>query len=178
MTLQLASDRAGIGPSSSGSGAGSPTKKNTYSAMGTYAVMQEGDTRANLSKTGFKHSHYQLGRLYSLFIAEFGLPPRDLKMAGENQKHLKEALDNIKNRRLALPIRAATGSINKEVEKQNLMLLLNNHRAHWQQQAQLLQALQSPMISPDQKDYLWQTFQAANLLMARIDKDFGIAEPS
>ena len=178
MTLQLASDRAGIGPSSSGMGAGTVNRKGAYSAMGTYSVMQEGDTRSNLTKTSFKHAHYELGRLYTLFVANFGLAERDLKLAGEARQALEKALENIMDRRLALPIRAATGSINKEVEKQNLMLLLNNHRAHWQQQAQLLQALQSPMMSPDQKDYLWQTFQAANLLMARIDKDFGISDPS
>jgi hypothetical protein len=178
MTLQLATDRAGIGPSSSGQGSGVVNKKNAYSAMGTYAVMQEGDTRSNLSKTSFKHAHYQLGRLKILYDAEFGISPKDLKAFGEQGKYLKDSLENIKMRRLALPIRAATGSINKEVEKQNMMLLLNNHRAHWQQQAQLLQALQNPMISPDQKDYIWQVFLGANMLMSKIDKDFGINDPS
>jgi hypothetical protein len=178
MTLQLATDRAGIGPSSSGQGSGVVNKKNAYSAMGTYSVMQEGDTRSNLSKTSFKHSHYTLGRLMVLYNAEFGISEKDIRAFGDQGKFLKSALDNVKQRRLALPIRAATGSINKEVEKQNLMLLLNNHRAHWQQQAQIMQALQSPMISPDQKDYLWQTFLAANMLMAKIDKDFGIADPN
>ena len=178
MTLQLATDRAGIGPSSSGQGSGVVNKKNAYSAMGTYSVMQEGDTRSNLSKTVFKHAHYSLGRLMVLYNAEFGISDKDIKAFGNQGKFLKQALDNVKQRKLALPIRAATGSINKEVEKQNLMLLLNNHRAHWQQQAQIMQALQSPMISPDQKDYLWQTFLAANMLMAKIDKDFGIADPN
>ncbi len=178
MTLQLATDRAGVGPSSSGQGSGTVNKKNAYSAMGTYAVMQEGDTRANLSKTGFKHSHYSLGRLKILYDATFGVPERDIAAFGKQGKALKMALENIRKKKLTLPIRAATGSINKEVEKQNLMLLLNNHRAHWQMQAALLQGLQSPMMSPIQKDYLWQTFMGANALMAKIDKDFGIEDPS
>jgi hypothetical protein len=178
MTLNLATDRAGIGPSSSGAGAGTVNKKNAYSAMGTYAVMQEGDTRANLSKTGFKHAHYTLGRLKILFDANFGIPERDIAAFGKQGKSLKLALENIRKKRLVLPIRAATGSINKEVEKQNEMLLLNNHRAHWQMQAQLLQAIQSPMMSPMQKDYIWQTFQAANMLMTKIDKDFGFEDPT
>lgn len=178
MTLQLAQDRAGVGPSSAGAGAGTVNKKGGYSAMSTYAVMQEGDTRANLSKTGFKHSHYSLGRLKILFDANFGIPERDIAAFGKQGKSLKLALENIRKKRLVLPIRAATGSINKEVEKQNEMLLLNNHRAHWQMQASLLQALQSPMISPIQKDYLWQTFTAGNMLMAKIDKDFGFEDPS
>jgi hypothetical protein len=178
MTLNLATDRAGIGPSSSGAGAGTVNKKNAYSAMGTYSVMQEGDTRANLSKTGFKHSHYSLGRLKILFDANFGIPEKDIAAFGNQGRYLKMALENIRKKRLVLPIRAATGSINKEVEKQNEMLLLNNHRAHWQMQMQLLQAIQSPMMNAQQKDYLWQTFLAANMLMAKIDKDFGFDDPS
>jgi hypothetical protein len=178
MTLQLAQDRAGVGPSSAGQGAGTVNKKGSYSAMGTYSVMQEGDTRANLSKTGFKHSHYSLGRLKILFDAHFGIPEQDIVAFGKQGKALKMALESIRKKKLILPIRAATGSINKEVEKQNEMLLLNNHRAHWQQQMGILQALQSPMISPIQKDYLWQTFLGANLLMTKIDKDFGFEDPS
>jgi hypothetical protein len=178
MTLQLATDRAGVGPSSSGAGSGTVNKKNSYSAMGTYAVMQEGDTRANLNKTSFKQAHLLLGRMATLYDAEFGIPKKDMDSLGKQSKYLQMALDNIKKGRICLPIRAATGSINKEVEKQNLMLLLNNHRAHWQFTGQIIQSLENPMIQPGQKDYLFQTFIAANMLMAKIDKDFGIPDPS
>ena len=41
-----------------------------------------------------------------------------------------------------------------------------------------MQALENPMIQPGQKDYLFQTFIAANMLMAKVDKDFGIPDPS
>lgn len=178
MTLQLATDRAGIGPSSSGAGAGSINKKGAYSAMGTYAIMQEGDTRANMNKTEFKQAHVLVGRQKVLYDAWFGIPQREIEKFGESGKYLQMALENVKKGRIALPIRAATGSINKEVEKQNEMLLLNNYRAHWSQQMQLLQAMQNPMMSPQQRDYLWQTFEAANWLMAKISRDFGIADPS
>lgn len=178
MTLQLATDRAGIGPSSSGSGAGTVNKKGSYSAMGTYATMQEGDTRANLNKTEFKQAHTLLGRQKILYDATFGIPEETLKAFGQQGKYLQQALDNVKKKRLILPVRASTGSINKEVEKQNLMLLLNNTRAHWQMVAQMLQAAENPMLSPMQKDYLLQTVQAGNLLMIKIAKDFGINDPS
>jgi hypothetical protein len=178
MTLQLATDRAGVGPSASGSGSGSVSKKGTYSAMGTYAIMQEGDTRANLNKTSFKQAHVLLGRQATLYDAYFGIPENDLKSLGKQADHLKKALENIKSHRLSLPIRAATGSINKEVEKQNLMLLLNNVRSHWQMETQMLQASENPMLSPMQKDYLLQTVIAGNMLMTKIIKEFGISDPS
>jgi hypothetical protein len=178
MTLQLATDRAGIGTSSSGSGAGTVNKKGSYSAMGTYATMQEGDTRANLNKTEFKQAHTLLGRQKLLYDANFGVPEDIINAFGQQGKYLKQALDNFKKKRIILPVRASTGSINKEVEKQNLMLLLNNTRAHWQMVAQMLQASENPMLSPMQKDYLLQTVQAGNLLMIKISKDFGISDPS
>lgn len=178
MTLNLATDRAGVGPSSSGSGAGTVNKKGSYSAMGTYATMQEGDTRANLNKTEFRHAHILLGRQKLLYDSTFGIPDKDIEALGKSGPHLKKALENVKKRRLALPIKAATGSINKEVEKQNLMLLLNNVRAHWQMEAQMLQASENPMLSQMQKDYLLQTVLAGNMLMTKIIKDFGISDPT
>lgn len=178
ITLQLATDRAGVGPSSSGSGAGTINKKNAYSAMGTYATMQEGDTRANLNKTEFKQAHYLLGRQKLLYDAHFGIPEATIQSFGEQGKYLEKALENIKKGRIALPIRAATGSINREVEKQNLMLLLNNVRAHWQMVGQMMQAAENPMLSPTQRDYMLRTIMAGNLLMTKICKDFGISDPT
>jgi hypothetical protein len=178
MTLSLATDRAGIGPSSSGAGSGTVNKKNAYSAMGTYSVMQEGDTRANLNKTEFKQSHILLGRQKLLYDANFGIPEVDLKAFGKQGKYLQMALDNVKDGRLCLPIRAATGSINKEVEKQNDMLLLNNLRSHWQMVSQILQSVESPMVSPSQKDYMYKMIDAANWVTSRIAKNFGIPDPS
>jgi len=140
--------------------------------------MQEGDTRANLAKTGFKHAHYSLGRLCLLYDAAFGIAKDHYRAFGKQAEFLEKAQRNLQSKRLALPIRAATGSINKEVEKQNEMLLLNNLRAHWSQQNQLLQALSSPMMSPMQKDYIWQVFQGSNWVMAKICKDFGFNDPS
>ena len=87
-------------------------------------------------------------------------------------KHLQKALDNVKDGRIILPIRAATGSINKEIEKQNLMLFLNNHRAHGQQTLQMMGLLNNPMLPPEQQDYICQYIMASTYLMRRIAKDF------
>ena len=172
MTLQLATDRAGVGPSASGSGAGTVNKKGAYSAMGSFQTMQEGNTRANLNITEFRHSHYVFGRLLTLYYAHFGVNKRDIDAMGRQGKHLSKAMENIKSGRLILPIRAATGSINKEIEKQNLMLLLNNHRAHVQMIMQLMQSLSNPMAPPPLQDYICQVIIASNALMRKITKDF------
>lgn len=180
MTLQLATDRAGIGPSSSGSGAGTVNKKGAYSAMGTSAVMQEGNTRANLNITEFRQAHYCFGRLALLYDSRFGISERDLQAIGKQGRHLQKALENVRDNRIILPIRAATGSVNKEIEKQNLMLLLNNWRAHVQQNSQIMQQLTNPMMAqfPEWADYLMNIVLTGNVLMAKICRDFGVADPT
>ena len=172
MTLNLATDRAGVGPSSSGSGAGTVNKKGAYSAMGSYQTQQEGNTRANLNITEFRVSHYVFGRIALMYYAHFGVNPKDLKALGEQGQYLQKALDNVKEGRIILPIRAATGSINKEIEKQNLMLFLNNHRAHEQMTLQLMQQLGNPMVTPEQQDYICQAILSSTYLMRRISKEF------
>lgn len=175
-TLNLATDRAGVGPSSSGSGSGSPTKKGQYSAMGAFPVLQEGNTRANLALTEFRTAHYSLGRKKLLYDATFGVSNENLRALGEQGQYLANALKNYREKRIHLPIRAATGSVNKEMEKQNLMLLLNNVRAHGQQVAQLLQATANPMNPPEIQHFLLSFAQSSTLLMRKITRDFGIED--
>lgn len=178
MSLQLAQDRAGVGPSSSGSGGGTVNKKGSYSAMGTFATMQEGNTRANLNVTEFRQSHYCLGRLALLYDAHFGVDARDMKALGKRTQYLEKALENVKEGRIILPIRAATGSVNSEIEKQNLMLLLNNWRGHVQMVSQLMQQTSNPMAPPEYTDYLLNVILASNVLMTKICRDFNVPDPS
>jgi len=177
-TLQLATDRAGVGPSSSGAGSGTVTKKGQYTAMGSFPVMQEGNTRANLNITEFRTSHYILGRKKLLYDATFGIPENVIKMFGERAPHLRKALKNVRDGKIFLPIRAATGSVNKEIEKQNLMLMLNNLRAHGQQMAQLLQALANPQNPPEIQHFLSSFALTSTYTMQRIAKEFGFEDPS
>jgi len=172
MSLRLATDRAGVGPSSSGAGAGTVNKKNQYSAMGTFQTMSEGNTRANLHITSFRHSHYCVGRTILLYDSRFGIRQEEIAARGKEGVYLQKALDNYKKGRIILPIRAATGTVNSEVEKQNLMLLLNNVRAHGQQLTQLLQAAANPMNPPEVQHFLYSFIAASNLLMERITRSF------
>lgn len=178
LVLQEAQDRAGIGPSSTGSSAGTVNKKGGYSAMGAWPVMQEGNTRANLNITEFRQSHYQLGRLKLLYDAHFGIDKRSLRAMAEQGKQLDAALTMLRNGQIILPIRAATGSVNKEIEKQGLMLMLNNVRAHYQQIVQMMQAAANPQAPPEYATYLNDTILASNLLMKRIVREFVPGDPS
>lgn len=178
-TLNLATDRAGVGPSASGAGAGGQGKKGQgFTAMGAFPILQEGNTRANLNVTEFRTSHYILGRKKLLYDAHFGISEDHYKALGKQAEHLKMALKNVRDGRINLPIRAATGSINKEIEKQNDMLMLNNLRAHGQQIAQLLQALANPMAPPELQHFLASFALTSTMFMKRLVKEFGVDDPS
>lgn len=178
ITLQLATDAAGVGPASAGSGSGTVNKKGAYSAMGTFATSQEGNTRANYHQTTSRFAHLKLGNSLLQMYAHFGISPSRIKAMGEMGQHLQKALESVKAGRLWIPIYAATGSINKEIEKQNFLLLNQQMNAHYGQIAQALQALSNPMVPPDVKSYTMQSIKGATVLMNRILRDFGVDDPS
>jgi hypothetical protein len=83
------------------------------------------------------------------------------------------ALDNVKAGRLILPIRSATASINKELEKQNDMLLTQVMQRHHMGISQILQAVNNPSLPPELKQFMVGWIDSASLLMSRILRNFG-----
>jgi hypothetical protein len=177
-TLALATDRAGVGPSSSGSGSGSPNKKGVYSAQGTFATMQEGNTRANLNLTDMRYAHLSLGMDILRMYSQWGIPEEKLKALGKMGPHLKKALESVRTGKLVIPVRAATGSVNKEVEKQNKMLMSQHVRAHWQFIQGILAQAQNQMVPPELQQYNMEVAVASQQLMAGILRDFNIEDAS
>jgi hypothetical protein len=172
LTLDLAKDRAGVGPASSGSGSGvTNPKKGIYSAMGSFSVMQEQNSRVSINTTDMRYAHVKLGRIFALQYANFGIGDR-AKLFGKKQALLEKALKNIKDGRLALQIKAATASINKELEKQNDMLLTNVLKQHYMGIAQIMEALQNPNMPPEMQDYLKGVIKASHYLMHGILRNF------
>ena len=79
----------------------------------------------------------------------------------------------IAERRMGLPCYSSTASINKEVEKQNDMMLVQVMMRHYQTIAQLLGSMQSVMTPPAVKQYFVEVMLASNLLMKKILRNFG-----
>ena len=179
MTLELADQRAGIAPAVSGSGSGGMTGKGksaTYSSMGTLAMMQEGNHRTNLATSDFRHAHQKLGSLLTGLYAKFGVGDRG-KMFGKDEKFLTEALKEFLSSRCRIPIRSTTASLNREVEKQNDMLMIGLMQRHYTAQAQLMQAVNNPGIPPQVRDYMTRVMDGSDRIMKRILKDFGYDQP-
>lgn len=171
LSIKLAKARCGVEPPMQGQGGGTVGKKG-YSAMGTLSVMQRGMSRVNINITDFRYLHLRIGRRCEKQYAEFGVGDI-LKRFGNQASVITKALENIKKGRLEIPIRAANASINKELEKQNDMLLTQVMQRSQTMIAQILQGIQNPMMPPDMRDYLIGTIAANAQLMSHIYRNFG-----
>ena len=172
LTIELAKARAGVDSGMQGMGGDTTNKKGQLSAMGTFSVMQAGNRRVNVNITDFRYLHLKLGRKAARMYAEFGAGER-LRYFGEQGPYIKRALENIKKGRMDLPIRAANASINKELEKQNDMLLTQVLQRHQSMIMQMINGLQNPQLGPEAKEFLIGAIAANGHLMSRLLRNFG-----
>jgi hypothetical protein len=178
LLLDLAERRSGVSPSQQGFGAGTQTgKRGIYSAMSTLMVMQDSNSRKDLNVSDMRDAHVRLERLLSLQYHIFGrnnaFHKKRLELFGKKAPLIEQALEAIAERKLALPCYSSTASVNKEVEKQNDLMLAQVMARHYQMIATLLGSIQNIMTPPQVKEYFAQVVLASNLLMRDILKNFG-----
>lgn len=176
LTLALAKARFGTDMlSAEGSGSGSVNKKGGYSSMGTFSVMQQGARRININVTDFRYLHLNCGQKFLRQYATFGVGTNRLKYFGSQAQYLTKAMDAIKAGRLELPIKAATASINKEVEKQTGMLFTQVMSRHYGTIAQILQGVlnNSGAVPPEIKKFLIGSIEGQSYIMSKLLRAFG-----
>jgi hypothetical protein len=171
-SLELAERRAGISPPMQGAGAGAQGKRGIYTAMGTLSVMQEGNRRTDLNISDLRYAHTKLGRILLADYSKFGVRNNLLEMFGEKAAKITKALEGVKSGRIGLPIYSSTASVNKEVEKQNLFLLVNLMRQHYMGIANLIAQTSNMMTPPEVKTYLGQVIKASNIVMKNVLRNF------
>lgn len=178
LLLELAERRSGVSPPQQGMGAGVMTgKRGIYSASGTLALMQEGNSRKDLNVSDMRDAHVRLMRLISFQYGTMGLESRfmDKRLAlfGSKGPQIKEALRRIAKGEMGLPCYATTASLNKEVEKQNDVMLSQIMARHYQTIANLLGMVAQPNVPPVMKQYAVDVIASSNLLMKKILRNFG-----
>jgi hypothetical protein len=176
LVMTEAAQRAGVQPSFSGAGSGGPNKRGVYSAMGTMSVMQEGNSRTDMHLAMFRNAHVLLGETLLGLHAHFGVDTRILKRYGDDRGLLEEALQSYSTGIMQVRVKPANASVNREVEKQNLMMMMQNLRQHYQQAVQMLSMIENPMTPPDTKTYLAEALQGLNTMMRWAVRNFGIHE--
>ena len=175
--LSLVSQRTGLdaGMSAAGGGIVNP-KRGIYSAMGTFSALQAGNRRSNLRQSDFKNAHIELGRKMLKLYSEFGIRPERMTQFGKDAKWLRMAFENIKSGKINIPMKGSTASINREMEKQNDMLMVNIMRQHYQGIGGIIQNLsQAP---PELQEYLVSVVIASDYLMKHFLRNFGYEDVS
>lgn len=177
-TWQLASLRAGVGPAIGGSGGGVVNaKKGIYSAQGTAITMQAENNRNNLRSSDMKSCHVRIGRKLLLMYSHFGYGGK-LQRYGDKAALLKKALESFKDKRLGLIIRPVTASLNKELEKQNDILLSATLERLWQSDAQLVQAIVQQGCPKELQELFIDQLKAKNYLYKTILHNFNHPDAS
>src|SRR6266852_1109985 len=180
LLLELAERRSGVSPPQQGMGAGAPGKRGIYSAMGTLSVMQEGNSRKDLNISDMRDSHTRLMMLVTYQYGVFGEGSKfheaRLKLFGAKAASIKDAITAITRKEIGLPCYSSTASVNKEVEKQNDVMLSQIMARHYQMVASLLGSMQNVMTPPQVQSYFKEVIVASNLLMKKILKNFGHEE--
>lgn len=173
LALALVKERTGIDPATGGTGGGIVNqKRGIYSSQGTFAVLQQQNNRTGLRMSDMRSAHSRAGAKFAKMYAHFGLGPK-LRQFGDNADALREAFENIKSGKLGLSVRASTASMNKELEKQNDIMLSQTLGQLYQQDAQMIQALGMPGIPPELAAYYMDTFAAKQALYKEIIQNFG-----
>ena len=174
LTIALAKARFGTDMvSAEGAGSGTVNKKGGYSSMGTFSIMQQGARRININITDFRSLHLNLGQKFLRQYAYFGVGENRYKYYGSGAKTLRAAMEAIKEGRLELPIKAATASINKEIEKQTGMLFTQVMQRHYGAIAQILQGVTNPVIPPEIKEFLIGSIGGMAYVMSKLARAFG-----
>lgn len=170
--IACAKERVGVDPAMGGTGGGIMNpKRGIYSAAGTSMVMAQANNRNNLRTGDMRSAHVKLGLKFLTMYSHFGIGDK-LRKYGSDAKKLARALDLFKNEQLGLRLRPASASMNKELDRQNDILLSDRVDRFYQQQAQLIQAINTPNIPPALQKYYCDTLLGASALMRALLRDF------
>jgi hypothetical protein len=170
--LELVKYRTGLDSGMSGAGGGIVNpKRGIYSAMGTFAAMQAGNRKSNLRIADFRLIHQEIGSKSLQLYSEMGVGGK-AKQFGKDAEWLLKALENIKNGRIRIPVKASTASINREMEKQNDMLMVNLMTQHYNWVGTLLEKVKQ-VQDPDLQDYAVKAIIGSDFLMRHVLRNYG-----
>jgi hypothetical protein len=173
LSLALVKERTGIDPATGGTGGGIVNaKRGIYSSQGTFAVLQQQNSRTGLRMSDMRSAHSRAGTKFAKLYAHFGLGKK-LRQYGDDASVLRDALENIKSGKLGLSVRASTASMNKELEKQNDIMLSQTLTGLYQADAQIIQAMGMQGMPDDLKAYYTEVLRAKQALYKQIVQNFG-----
>ena len=173
--IMQAKERAGVGPAISGAGAGGVGKNKQYSSMGTLSVMQDGNSRNDHRTSDFRHSHVSAMSLLTDFYGFLGLG-RKGNSFGLDDEVLDQALEDYLSRKMRIPTRAASASLNREISKQNLIILKQAYSAYVKETSSQMQAVMNETLPMPYRKALLSWIKAGTLIMQETFKNFQVSD--
>ena len=154
--MSLAKERAGVDPAIGGTGGGIVNaKRGIYSAAGTSMVMTQQNNRNNLRMSDMRSAHVRLGIKLMKLYSTIGIGS-ELGKYGDQAPVLKAAMESFKSGRLGFRLRPTTAANNKELERQNDILLTQALSRFHQENASMLQAIMQPGMPKELAEYYKQ----------------------
>lgn len=170
--MSCAKERAGVDPAISGTGGGLVNnKRGIYSASGTSMMLIQQNNRNNLRMSDMRSAHIKIAIKLMQMYSNFGIGDK-LRKYGDNSPVLKGALEAFKTGSLGFRLRPTTASNNKELERQNDILLSGALSRFYQENAQMLQAMVQPNMPPALSEYYGQVLLANVALYKTILRNF------
>ena len=170
--MACAKERTGIDPAIGGQGGGVVNpKRGIYSAAGTSMVLAQQNNRNSLRTSDMRSAHVRIGQKLGTLYANFGIGNR-IRRYASNSEILKNALESVRTGILTLKLRPTSASLNKELERQNDILLTDRLERYYQQQAQIIEAMMNPQAPPPLKEYFAQCIIAGRVMMQALIRNF------
>jgi len=135
--LQLTERYTGIQTPMQGFGAGAMEgKRGIYSSQGTMALLAEGNKRLDIFNRRFRFPFHRLGNLIFHSYKDFGDNADEIAAFGKNSQALQQVF-NIQEpanyRGLFFDIGASDSGTNRELDRQNLLLMANTMASYYRQ---------------------------------------------
>jgi len=137
--------------------------------------MQDGNSRNDHRTSDFRHSHVALMSLLTDFYGFLGLG-RKGSTFGLDDEILGKALDDYLGRKMRIPTRAASASLNREISKQSQIILNQAHSMYVKETSSQLQALMNETLPIEYREWLLGVIKAKTMLMQQIFKDFQVSD--
>lgn len=150
--LQLSERYTGISQAMQGFGTGAVGKKGIYSSMGTMALLAEGNKRLDIYTKRMRRPFHLIGSQIFTSYRNFKSEAPEWEQYGRIGELLKQAfaLEEPQGfRGFFFDIGASEASANKEVDRQNLLLMANTMSAYYKEIMGLIpMVVQAPPGSP------------------------------
>lgn len=179
--FQLAERDTGISPPMQGFGAGSMQgRRGVYSAMGTLALLSEGNRRINVQLHDIRGPFGRLGRQIYAMYHQHSVPEQLFWQPGVRSENLKAAFkvsppEGVEA--MFFELAASDAAVNKETERQSLMLavqVLSQYYGVLMQMTQVVLSSKNPLFI----QVSLQIVESARLLAQRILTAFDIYDRS